>query len=188
MKKSLIISFVIVLLAGTSSAQENPIRIGLKFGVPNIVGFNFEYVTPVLGAKLAPTLDLSYFSLTAGEAKVSFSYFELGSNYYFLKEGKSLYGHLSYGRIGFKGSYSDPFLGDGEGKVGINILNIKLGGKFGNSFYFRPELGYGVLLGGSSVKVEYTDPTTGNTVTEEETVPGFLGGGILFNLGFGFAF
>jgi len=62
--------------------KKKPIRIGLKFGIPNIVGLNFEYVTPALNARLAPTLDLSYFSLSSGDAKVSFSYIELGGNYY----------------------------------------------------------------------------------------------------------
>ena len=88
MKKSIIICFAIVLVAASANAQEKPFRIGLKFGIPNIAGLNFEYVTPALNARLAPTLDFSRFSITAGDAKASFTYFELGGNYYFTKEGK----------------------------------------------------------------------------------------------------
>lgn len=182
MKKLLIFCFTLALFTASVNAQENPMRIGLKFGIPNIVGLNLEYVTPALGAKLAPTLDFSYFSFTINDVKLSYSYFELGTNYYFLKEGRSLYGHLSYGRIGFKGTYNDPTLGEGKGTVGINLLNIKLGAKFGNSFYFRPEIGYGVLIGNSTIEVKY------NSVTQKEEVPNALAGGPVFNIGFGVAF
>lgn len=107
MKKLLILSAAL-FMAYAGQAQEKPFRIGIKFGVPNIVGLNAEYVTPILGGKLAPTADFSYFSLSASGAKVSFSYFELGGNYYLMNQGKGLYGHLSYGNIAFKGSYDDP--------------------------------------------------------------------------------
>ncbi len=180
MKKLLIIAFV-MCFAFAGQAQEKPFRIGIKFGVPNVVGLNTEYVTPILGGKLAPTADFSYFSLSAGEAKVSFSYFEVGSNYYFMNQGKGLYGHLSYGNIGFKGTYDDPQYGEGEGKANVSLVNLKLGAKLGNTVYFRPELGYAVGSGGK-VRVEYDGQT------EEEDIPGFLSGGLVVNLGFGFAF
>lgn len=188
MKKSVTLYLFIVLFASTALAQEKPFRIGLKFGVPNIVGFNAEYVTPLLVNRLAVTGDFSYFSLSSGDVKFSFSYMELGGNYYLIKEGKGLYGHLSYGRIGFKGTYTDPQFGEGEGTLGINLLNLKLGAKLGNLFYFRPEIGYASLIGGNTVEVSYTDPVTNEQFTEKETVPGVLSGGVLFNIGFGFAF
>ena len=188
MKKSIIFLLAIFLFSGISFAQEKPIRIGLKFGVPNLVGLNLEYVTPLLDSKLAPTLDLSSISISSGDAKINFSYLELGGNYYFVNQGKGLYGHFSFGRIGFKATYSDPVLGEGEGKIGLNLLNFKLGAKLGNGFYFRPEIGFGALAGSSVVSVKYTDPSTNIIVTEEEEIPGFLGGGVVFNLGFGVAF
>ncbi len=188
MKKISAFLLSILLFTTVLNAQDKPIRIGVKLGVPNIVGLNFEYVTPLLGAKLAPTIDLSSFSIKAGDVEIKFSYFEIGSNYYFLREGKGLYGHFSYGRLGFKGTYSDPTLGEGEGKLGINTLNFKIGAKWGGLFYFRPEIGYAALIGDQIVKVEYFDPINQTTVTEEEDVPGFLGGGIVFNIGFGFSF
>lgn len=185
MKKSIFILIAVVCLSATTTfAQEKPYRIGLKFGMPNLAGLNVEYATPV---KFAPTLDFSSISASFGDAKVSFNYIEVGTNYYFKEEAKGFYGHLSYGRIGFKGTYDDPSLGEGEGKVGLSLANLKIGAKFGNGFYFRPEIGYGILLGDPKVKVEYNHPENGKT-TEEESVPGALAGGFLFNLGFGVAF
>ncbi|MCK4663174.1 MAG: hypothetical protein KAT68_09935 [Bacteroidales bacterium] len=184
----LTLGIVFAFIFTTSQAQDKPIRIGLKFGIPNIAGLNAEYVTPLLGEKLAASVDFSHFSLSSGDVKFSFSYFELGGNYYFMKKGKGPYGQLSFGRIGFKGTYSDDILGDGEGKLGINLLNVKIGIKVGNAFYFRPEIGYSSLVGSSTIKVEYTDPVTKKIITEEEKVPGVLDGGVVFNLGFGVAF
>lgn len=180
MRKLIMICFVMAIFVTTASAQEKPIRIGLKFGVPNIAGLNAEYVTP---KQFAPTLDFSYFSLSIGGADASFSYIELGSNYYFKPEGKGFYGHLSYGRLGLKASYDDATAGKGEGKIGLNLVNLKIGAKLGNAFYFRPEIGYGLLLGGAKYDVEYPDGTT-----EEKTAPGALAGGFIGNLGFGVAF
>ncbi|MEQ9216686.1 MAG: hypothetical protein RLO17_01500 [Cyclobacteriaceae bacterium] len=100
--KKLLILCAALFIAFAGQAQEKPFRIGIKFGVPNIVGLNAEYVTPILGGKLAPTADFSYFSLSAAGAKVSFSYLEIGSNYYFMNQGKGLYGHVSYGILALK--------------------------------------------------------------------------------------
>ncbi len=182
MKKSIIICFAIVLVAASANAQDKPFRVGLKFGIPNIAGLNVEYVTPALNARLAPTADISHFSITASGAKASFTYFELGGNYYLANEGKGPYAHLSYGNMAFKGTWTDPTYGEGTGKVGLNMINIKIGAKWGNGFYFRPEIGYSLLMGGSKVKVDYPG------ITQEETVPSILSGGFVFNLGFGIAF
>ncbi len=188
MKKITLTCLCILFLQLSVSAQENPFRIGVKFGVPNVAGLSLEYVTPLLDNKLAAALDYSSISIKADGTEVSFSYVELGGNYYFLKEGKGLYGNLSFGRIGFKGSYEDPTFGSGEGNININLINLKLGAKFGNGFYFRPEIGYGVNAGNSELEVKYTDPSTNTTVTEKEEIPGFLSGGAVFNVGFGLSF
>lgn len=42
-----------------SKVKTRPIRLGLKLGFPNLVGGNFEYVTPLLRNKLAVNLDYS---------------------------------------------------------------------------------------------------------------------------------
>ena len=188
MKNITVTILCILFLQLSVSAQENPFRIGVKFGVPNVAGLSLEYVTPLLDNKLAAALDYSSISIKADGNEVSFSYLEAGGNYYFIKEGKGLYGNLSFGRIGFKGSYEDPTFGSGEGNININLINLKLGAKFGNGFYFRPEIGFGILAGNSELEVKYTDPSTNTTLTEKEEIPGFLSGGGVFNVGFGISF
>ena len=89
-----------LLLNAVSYGQEKPVRIGLKFGIPNVAGLSFEYATPLLNNKLATAIDFSTISISAGETKVSFSYIEAGGNYYFLNDGRGLYGNISFGRIG----------------------------------------------------------------------------------------
>lgn len=188
MKKIIISSLFYLILNATSYAQEKPVRIGLKFGIPNVAGLSLEYATPLIDNKLAAAIDFSSISISAGETKVSFLYMEAGGNYYFINDGKGLYGNISFGRIGSEVEYEDAVLGSGEGKAGINLINLKIGGKFGNGFYFRPEIGFAVLAGNSEIEVEYTNPFTNNIVVEKEEIPGFLSGGPVFNVGFGVAF
>lgn len=183
MKKIILCCFAVGLLVTAANAQDNPIRIGLKFGVPNIIGLNGEYATPALGGRLAPSLDFSYFSLSLGGAKASFSYFSLGADVYVKPNARGAYANLSYGRIGLSAKYTDPIYGSGKGTIGINLLNIKVGAKLGKSFYFRPEIGWAVLLGGDTFKVTYNNAN----YVEQKTAPGLLAGFTL-NLGFGVAF
>ncbi len=56
-------------------AQEKPLRIGLKFGVPNLAGLNVEYVTPLLDSKLAAAVDFSIISVETDNVGVSFFLF-----------------------------------------------------------------------------------------------------------------
>ena len=196
-KKTVFISAMIVLLLAGSAvqAQDKPIRIGLKFGIPNIAGLNGEYVTPLLGGRLAASADFSYFGINVQDAKLSFYYFELGPNFYFMKPGKGLYGNVSYGRMGVNLSYDDilseidPLLSGGSGEVtlGVNLFNFKIGAKLGNSFYFRPEIGYALASVADNLSVSVTFPD-GSTETQDQAVPGLIGGGVVFNLGFGVAF
>ena len=51
------------------------------------MGLNLEYVTPALN-KFAATLDYSSIKLKDEEIDFNFSYFELGSNYYFGQKAK----------------------------------------------------------------------------------------------------
>jgi hypothetical protein len=80
-------------------------------------------------------------------------------------------------------------LSGGSGKVtlGVNMFNFKIGAKLGNSFYFRPEIGYALasVADNLSVRIEFPD---GSVEVQDQAVPGLVGGGIVFNLGFGVAF
>lgn len=107
---------LIMLAVGTVSAQgisviENtepkyerkvrPIRIGGKIGIPNLIGGNLEYVTPLLNKKLGVSFDYSllksdwlglqnesedeeYGNELVDDSKMDFNYIEGGLNYYFL--------------------------------------------------------------------------------------------------------
>ncbi len=164
-----------------SHAQDRPIRVGVKIGVPNIIGFNGEYVLPVIGGRLGATADFSRFSIDLSDVEVTFSYIEFGGNVY-LKEGKGPYAGLTFGRIGFDGTWTDQVLGEGTADIGLNTLNLKLGGKFGGLFYIRTEFGFALLLGDSTVSVDYA------TVSQDEDIPGALAGGLIGSFGFGFSF
>ena len=127
-------------------AQKKPFRLGLKIGIPHYTGLNFEYLTPVYKGKLALTLDLSYFPNSPAEYsdnlhgfRIDYGqrfYFELGSNYYLIKEGKGLYFHLSYGLSRIEAKY-EPWLSEiitEDNIINTHLINIKIGAKWGNSF------------------------------------------------------
>ena len=181
--KKILIFILLIGFSITVSAQEKPIRIGLKIGVPNIIGVNLEYVTPLFDGKFAPTADFSKISFTIDNVTMDYSYFEIGTNYYFTKQGQGLYGHASYGRINVKGTYDDDTHGVGKSELPLSLVNLKLGAKLGKAFYFRAELGYGLVLSGiEKVTVTYA------SYTEDVDLPSVIGGGPIVNLGFGFSF
>jgi hypothetical protein len=171
---------------------------------------NFEYVTPLMDGKLAGSLDITYIPIGISEPvltdysvedfRFAVSYVELAANYYFFKQGKGLYGSAGIGRLGANYRYTgvmsntDAGLANGTAKANFSavLLNFKLGAKLGNTFYFRPELGYGIagrMPANAAVTVTFPDGTT-ESASESDYVeaPGFLGGSVIFNLGFGFAF
>ena len=66
MKKTSFLILLLLLMHTLSQAQENPIRIGLKIGFPNIVGLNLLNLK--IGAKLEKSL---YFRPEIGFALIS---------------------------------------------------------------------------------------------------------------------
>lgn len=195
--KNILNYFVILTMLLTSSlatSQENPFRIGVKVGYPNVIGGNIEYVTPFLNKRLAPSIEYSIINKSVDVHQVKFSYFQAGFNYYFFKEGKGLYGSLSYGVFNAKltlnelESDSDPdVLGSANTTISNNSLNLKIGIKSGNRFYFRPEIGYSFTPIAKTLVVETNFPD-GSTETQSLDVPDFLSQGLIFNLGFGISF
>ncbi|WKN32473.1 hypothetical protein PZB74_03815 [Porifericola rhodea] len=189
-------------------AQERPMRIGAKLGIPNISGLHFEYVTPWLDGKLAPSLDISYIPLNAssfrsyksvdnGIESFYYSYVELGLNYYFFKQGRGLYTNVSLARAHLDFSFSD-YQSDESGKrggvgeldVNLNLINFKLGAKLGKTFYFRPEIGVSVIGGNVddfNFTVTYPDGTT-ERVDADDISDVLISLTPVFNIGFGFAF
>lgn len=204
MRKLIITALGVCLLQTLVYAQDRPMRIGVKIGVPNLAGLNFEYVTPWLNGRLAPTLDVSFIPINFIEpsyatatynARYNYSYFELGANYYFFKEGKGLYGNVSYGRMGLDFTFTDYYSEDSpynspgvvDSKINANLVNLKIGAKLGNGFYFRPEIGIAAigLPKNLSYTVVYPD---GTTERETEDLSDIIGGTLVVNIGFGVAF
>jgi hypothetical protein len=169
--------------------QELPLRIGIKVGYPQVAGLNLEYVTPLLNKRLAADLDLSYIPLSRNTTTVTYTNFALFANYYFSHEGRGLYGGLGFSRMGFDVTKDVTFSGGttqkGKANLGINSLNLKIGGKHGKSFYFRWELGWS--LGLSSPAFEVVATNNGVTKNESFTSP-IKGSGPIADIGFGFAF
>ncbi|HEY9221725.1 MAG TPA: hypothetical protein VIO43_09150 [Lutibacter sp.] len=199
MKKSIKISTTIImfLISSVLIAQEKPIRIGVKIGFPNVVGGNIEYVTPLLGKKLAASIEYSSINadkfIEPDEAKLS--YLQIGFNYYFFKEGKGLYGNVSYGMLDadltlneIESDFDSEKIGTAFVNLSNNSFNIKLGAKLGGTFYFRPEIGYSFssIDDMVDVRVEFPDGSSENQ--EGIEIPSELTRGLLFNIGFGVAF
>jgi hypothetical protein len=184
------------LTMGILFSQEKPIRIGLKLGFPNVIGGNVEYVTPLLAKKLAVSIEYSSINadkfLDPDEAKLT--YLQAGLNYYFFKEGKGLYGNLSYGifdaELTLNEVESDEdynLIGTAKAALSNKSMNIKIGAKLGGVFYFRPEIGYSFTSLDDYVDVIARFPD-GSQEQQREEIPSELTQGLLFNIGFGFTF
>ena len=187
-----LIGILLVMHAVNSnvSGQELPFRIGLKIGYPQIAGLNLEYVTPLLSKRLAADIDFSYLPVSKNTTTVTYSNLALFANYYFFKEGRGFYGGFGYSRMGFDATKNVTFASDGTtqkgtANIGINSLNLKVGGKYGKLFYFRWELGWSLAL--NSPVFEVTAVNNGVTQTESFSSP-ISGGGPIADIGFGFSF
>ncbi|MEM6842068.1 MAG: hypothetical protein AAF944_22605 [Bacteroidota bacterium] len=213
MRKTLLTVSIISLAYLDSWAQkevvnpvkpEDPVRIGLKFGLPNIAGLNVEYVTPWLNGRLAPTADFIIIPINyedegstasaGGSFEMRFSYLELGLNYYFTKPGRGFYGNISYGRLDFFtdiSGWEDPSQNPEERleklDMTFNNLNLKIGARWGGTFYFRPEIGLAFMSAPNGVSYTVIHPD-GTIETVNNDSSGYFGVMPLINLGFGIAF
>ncbi len=193
-----VLLFCVSIQAQDKKKSIKPFRIGVKVGVPNIVGGNVELV---FFKRLAAYVDYSSYSGTFSDVDVSFNHFEIGGNIYFNPTGKGFYGSFSYSSFSLDGSYAGAqtdngitFTGLATGSLAINTINAKLGLKLGRSFYFRTEVGYGFGTIPDTITVTGTVTGGGGTTTETGTepipdIPGISSSGLLiFNIGFGIGF
>jgi len=177
----------------SSTSDINPLRIGLKVGVPTVFSINVEYVTPLLDNRVAFTIDYFPLTLSTSDVEGKFKNFEIGSNVYLKNTGKGLYGGLSYFKFNTDARVSDVDFDDGSygtGKTTIefNTFNLKVGAKLGYAFYFRIELGYGFGQLPETVVITSEDGSSSTTEDIEEVI-GFLGAGVpVFNFGIGYSF
>jgi len=178
-----------------SYSQINNKRIGIKLGVPNTIGLNVEYVTPLLNNKLAPTIDFTYLKGDGESLKTSLVYYELGANYYLFKEGKGPYTNIGIGQMVFKLKYSflvsekDPVKSNGTSEISqkLNIFNLRIGYKFGRRFYFKPQVGYGIMNVNDTYDIEVHFP---DGSVEYHTIDNPMNSvtGLIFDVGLGIAF
>lgn len=184
------------------SFKIRPFRIGVKIGFPNLIGGNLEYVTPLLGKKLASNADYSMLKsdwlLTSedmeedSQDEINYTYLDLGLNYYFFKPGKGLYAGISYSTIKAESTVENmesvKYIEEKH-----NSFNVKLGAKLGGLFYFRPEVGYSFdpLPKKYDVLTIYNDGTQEIRTDDWSELEGpadLLFQGLMANVGFGFAF
>ena len=179
------------------------VAVGVKLGMPNIIGGSLEFILPVMDNHFAPYADLSGFDIDPDtETSVGLSYSEFGLNYYLNTKGKGLYFSAGLGNLTTDITFSNQNVSNGEGisvndGVGtiqqkISTTNLKLGVKAGKRVYFRFELGYG--LGNIPSDVEITATSVSQGFKEEISepfpeIPGVSSGGVVIgNVGFGVAF
>jgi len=196
------ITLIFSLFISTFSySQELPIRLGLKAGLPNAVGVNAEYVTPYLKGRLAPNVEASVYPIPESlfsDRNGTITYLQGGFNYYFFKPGDGLYSNLSYGYLKGKGTgdnvraerpnaNGEYLIGKGYLNESNHSINLKVGSKFGNKYYFKPEVGYAFnnLKGDHAIDVRFQD---GSRETQIESIPGIFTKGLLFGVGAGIAF
>jgi len=207
-KTALLIISLFLLLSYNSYAQEDNqneqtndsinsikhIGLGIKIGIPNLVGGFAEVILPFFNNHFATFVDYSSFPV-GDDIKISPKYLEYGVNYYFGEKGHGLF--ISVSKSNFDGditykelSFGEGIKGSGSTELNFNTTNFKLGLKSGGRFYFRFELGYG--MGDIPNQLDFIATASGITknFTEEiSVIPGLVTSGVLIgNIGFGYSF
>ncbi len=180
----------------TTDTAIKRISLGLKIGIPNIIGGAVEGVLPMLGNRIAPYFNLSGFNLDIDNVSSEMSYTEFGSKIYFGNKGNGFFVGLGSSKFSSSLNFKDLSLDFGETGTGsvdldINTFIIKLGAKTGGRIYFNFELGYGVGSIPDELKFQATSSTGRTEYTTEKipNIPGVTEGGILIgNVGFGISF
>ena len=179
------------------SIKVKHINLGVKLGIPNLIGGSAEIVLPILGNRIAPYFDYSGFSIDTDEIGTSYSYLEYGANLYFNQKGNGFFLSIGQGKFNTEIAFnaldfgnllvlSEPITTD----FNFNTTNIKLGIKSGGTFYFRFELGFGLADIPDSVDFIATYGGITRSFSEElPPIPGISTSGVLIgNIGFGFSF
>lgn len=188
------------LIKSEDSLKLNHFALGIKIGIPNIVGGSAEIVLPVLNNHFAPFLDYNNFSLTFSDLEANLSSIGYGAKYYFGEKGNGFF--ISLGRSALKTDIvfnellfvdnvtKQSTTGTGKTELQLNTTDFKVGIKTGGTIYFLFELGYG--LGDIPDTLNFTATSDGITESFSEDIPplpGLGSNGILIgNVGFGIAF
>lgn len=198
MKNTLIIFIILFSFNSFSQSVEKPFRIDFKFGLPGLFGINTEFVSPLLGNKLA--IYISYHGFNSNyhhdDLDERVRYFDSGFNYFFKDTGNGLYSSIGYGRMYIDGEYSEVIDNEGNilatayGEFIANTLNLKLGFKTNGMVFIRAEAGYGFGDIAKNVTVKGALNSVQKSATiERPYYPGMSDSGyVLATIGVGFAF
>ena len=182
------------------SLKLNHFSLGIKIGIPNIVGSSAEIVLPLLNNHFAPFLDYNNFSLTFSDLEANLSSIGYGAKYYFGEKGNGFF--ISLGKSSLKTDIvfnellfvdnvaNQSTTGDGKTELQLNTTDFKVGIKTGGTIYFLFELGYG--FGDIPDTLNFTATSDGITESFSEDIPPLPGLGstgiLIGNVGFGIAF
>lgn len=180
------------------SIQVNHFNLGVKLGIPNLIGGSAEIVLPVFGNRIAPFIYYSGFNLDTDELETEFAYLEYGANIYFNQKGNGFFIGLGRAQFDTDLTFYDLDFSDGQQSTSgdastafnFNTANLKLGIKTGGTIYFHFEVGYG--FGDIPDTIDFTATADGITESFSEElppIPGLSSGGILIGtVGFGVSF
>jgi hypothetical protein len=189
-----LLTLAITFSAVSFGQDVKPLRLGVRLGAPSLFTANVEYVTPLLDNRVSVIVDYMSLNPTVDEVSLDYSNFEIGSNIYLNNTGRGLYLNISYLSFDAEGTYpdvefDDNTVGTGVGKVDFSTMNLKLGFKFGRTFFTRFEVGYGFgSIPVDEIVVQSIDGP-GQSIEEIPSIPGISSSGtFLFSIGFGVAF
>ncbi len=199
-------SFQVQLLA----QEYGPFSVGIKSGWPQVAGLNAEYLTPLINKKVSVDMDGSYVPLPLNEfvsntnGNIIYTTFTIGIDYYFFKQGRGIYAGLGFNsmnievnanqidsipKISFFGGFKTLVSGT-RSKV-INSYCIKIGGKYGEHFYFRWEFGYKIATINNNDEINVFGSIPGlpiPTPVVNVKIPSLMFSGPTANIGFGYCF
>src|SRR6056300_1364638 len=150
--------FALILFSATSFAQDQTgepelqdsiqikhFNLGVKLGIPNLIGGSAEIVLPVFGNRIAPFFDYSGFKLDTNDLETDFTYLEYGATIYFNQKGNGFFIGLGKAQFNTDLTFYDLNFSEGQQATtadvstafNFNTTNLKLGIKTGGTIYFR---------------------------------------------------
>lgn len=182
----------------TDSINLNRFNLGLKLGIPNVIGVTAEVLLPVLKNRVAPFFDYSGFNIETNDLDTNLTYLEFGANLYFNEKGNGFF--ISLGQSQFNTNlvyynlnFNDEIqsvTGTGAAKFDFTTTNLKLGIKTKDTFYFRFEVGFGFGNIPDFIEFTATEKNIVQNFSEKlPPIPGVNSNGIIIgNIGFGISF
>jgi len=145
----LVLLFLLAVLGhGISVAQEsseiNRTRLSVVAGVPQLAGFEFEYVPKLWSDHFSGRVQYSYLPDVFPSSETKTYYQSAGILGYLQENGKGPYTGIGFGllTLDFTEIDNDPI----DLNVKTQWINSSIGWKFGNTIIGKIEVGYSVIL------------------------------------------